>query len=87
MGCSQRPLSKDQWSFYSFEHGSEELVSIIKECCSIKASIVKDDEKETLLNGKGRALLNLGHTCSCIRGSAGYGTYLQAKQAIGLVPR
>ena len=69
------------------EHGSEELVSIIKECCSIKASIVKDDEKETLLNGKGRALLNLGHTFAhAFEAVAGYGTYLHGEAvAIGLV--
>lgn len=69
------------------EHGSEELVSIIKECCTIKASIVKDDEKETSLNGKGRALLNLGHTFAhAFEAVAGYGTYLHGEAvAIGLV--
>jgi len=68
-------------------HGSEELVSIIKECCSIKASIVKDDEKETSLNGKGRALLNLGHTFAhAFEAVAGYGTYLHGEAvAVGLV--
>jgi len=69
------------------EHGSEELVSIIKECCSIKASIVKDDEKETSINGKGRALLNLGHTFAhAFEAVAGYGTYLHGEAvAVGLV--
>ena len=69
------------------EHGSEELVNIIKECCSIKASIVKDDEKETSLNGKGRALLNLGHTFAhAFEAVAGYGTYLHGEAvAVGLV--
>ena len=68
-------------------HESEELVSIIKECCSIKASIVKDDEKETSINGKGRALLNLGHTFAhAFEAVAGYGTYLHGEAvAVGLV--
>ena len=77
ISCLSKPL----------EHGSEELVSIIKECCTIKASIVKDDEKETSLNGKGRALLNLGHTFAhAFEAVAGYGTYLHGEAvAIGLV--
>jgi 3-dehydroquinate synthase len=36
----------------------KQLASLIAQCCSIKAEIVEEDEKE---NGR-RALLNLGHT-------------------------
>ena len=66
---------------------SEELLNIIKECCAIKASIVKSDERETSLDGKGRALLNLGHTFAhAFEAVSGYGTYLHGEAvAIGLV--
>jgi len=63
-----------------------ELESVIKQCCQIKASIVAADEKETSGDGKGRALLNLGHTFAhAIEAVAGYGVYLHGEAvAIGL---
>ena len=64
---------------------SAELPDIIRRCCTIKARIVADDEKETAQSG-GRALLNLGHTFAhAIENVAGYGKYLHGEAvAIGL---
>ena len=63
-----------------------ELESVIKQCCQIKARIVATDEKETSGDGKGRALLNLGHTFAhAVEAVAGYGVYLHGEAvAIGL---
>lgn len=63
-----------------------DLGSVIRQCCSIKAEIVRNDEKETAATG-GRALLNLGHTFAhAIENVAGYGEYLHGEAvAIGLV--
>lgn len=64
----------------------QQLPAIIRRCCAIKATIVRDDERETAVSG-GRALLNLGHTYAhAIEKIAGYGTYLHGEAvAIGLV--
>ncbi|MDR2512604.1 MAG: 3-dehydroquinate synthase [Puniceicoccales bacterium] len=63
-----------------------ELPAIIRRCCEIKATIVRDDECETQCEG-GRALLNLGHTFGhAIEQVAGYGSYLHGEGvAIGTV--
>ncbi|MEX0324686.1 MAG: 3-dehydroquinate synthase [Puniceicoccaceae bacterium] len=65
---------------------SEQLPSIIRRNCAIKAGVVSADEKEQSKSG-GRALLNLGHTFGhAIEAVAGYGTYLHGEAiAIGLV--
>ena len=65
---------------------SDELPDLIRRCCSIKAQVVADDEKETAQSG-GRALLNLGHTFAhAIENVAGYGKYLHGEAvAIGLI--
>ena len=47
----EEPLSRD----------NSELGRIIYQCCADKAEIVREDERESALQG-GRALLNLGHT-------------------------
>jgi len=66
---------------------SPELEKIIFDCCSDKARIVEQDEKETDGGSGGRALLNLGHTFAhAIEAVSGYGTYLHGEAvAIGLV--
>ena len=66
---------------------SPELQEIILRCCTDKARIVEEDEKETNRGGGGRALLNLGHTFAhAIEAVSGYGTYLHGEAvAIGLV--
>jgi 3-dehydroquinate synthase len=63
-----------------------ELQGIIRECCAIKAAIVRDDERELATQG-GRALLNLGHTFAhAIENVSGYGAYLHGEAvAIGLL--
>lgn len=63
-----------------------ELSAIVHQCCLDKSRIVRDDEKESLIQG-GRALLNLGHTFGhAIEATAGYGSYLHGEAvAIGLV--
>ncbi len=72
----EEPLSRD----------NSELGSIIHQCCSDKAEIVREDERESALQG-GRALLNLGHTFGhAIEAAAGYGSYLHGEAvSIGLV--
>jgi len=66
---------------------SPELKEIVFCCCSDKARIVEQDEKETSEGAGGRALLNLGHTFAhAIEAVSGYGTYLHGEAvAIGLV--
>ena len=66
--------------------GTEDLLPIVRKACSIKASVVAADEKETA-GRDGRALLNLGHTFGhAIEKVAGYGKYLHGEAvAIGLV--
>lgn len=63
-----------------------ELSSIIRRCCEIKARVVKEDERETSIEG-GRALLNLGHTYGhAVEQVAGYGVYLHGEAvAVGMV--
>lgn len=63
----------------------EELASIVRRNCEIKAGIVQADAKEEAAMG-GRALLNLGHTFGhAIEAVAGYGEYLHGEAiAIGL---
>ncbi|MGC6454934.1 MAG: 3-dehydroquinate synthase [Coraliomargaritaceae bacterium] len=79
------PLFEDLEKLPTLNHASEELPSVIRRCCAIKARIVADDEKETAASG-GRALLNLGHTFAhAIENAAGYGDYLHGEAvAIGL---
>ncbi len=64
---------------------SEELATVIRRCCALKARIVEADERETAKDG-GRALLNLGHTFGhAVENAAGYGEYLHGEAvAIGL---
>lgn len=73
----------EQLDLLHAEHSA--LPGIIRRCCAIKATIVRDDERETAANG-GRALLNLGHTFGhAIENVAGYGAYLHGEAvAIGL---
>ncbi len=61
------------------------LPSLIRHCCTIKAKIVVNDEKETSRKN-GRALLNLGHTFGhAIENVSGYGYYLHGEAiSIGL---
>jgi 3-dehydroquinate synthase len=70
-----------------FSPTSDDLPELIHRCCEIKARIVQEDERETSILGKGRALLNLGHTFGhAIEKVAGYGSYLHGEAvAIGLV--
>ena len=65
---------------------SDDLATVIRRCCAIKARIVEADERELAKEG-GRALLNLGHTFGhAIEHAAGYGHYLHGEAiAIGLV--
>lgn len=75
--------------FFSFlESNIEQLLNLnasilaktIKTCCSIKADVVHQDEKE----GGIRALLNLGHTFGhAIEAFMGYGNWLHG-EAVGL---
>jgi 3-dehydroquinate synthase len=60
-----------------------ELAYVIEKCCSIKADIVAQDEKESGL----RALLNLGHTFGhAIEAQMGYGNWLHGEAvATGMV--
>jgi len=60
------------------------LAEAVERCCSIKARIVGQDERET---GGARALLNLGHTFGhAIETWAGYGNWLHGEAvAVGLV--
>ena len=64
-----------------------ELQELIQTCCSEKAKVVEDDERETACGRGGRALLNLGHTFAhAIESVAGYGDYLHGEAvSIGLV--
>ena len=66
---------------------SPELPDVILSCCSDKARIVEQDEREKSEGGGGRALLNLGHTFAhAIEAVSGYGNYLHGEAvAIGLV--
>ncbi|WP_199610539.1 3-dehydroquinate synthase [Flocculibacter collagenilyticus] len=59
------------------------LSTVIHRCCSIKASIVAEDEKESGL----RAILNLGHTFGhAIEAEMGYGNWLHGEAvAVGIV--
>ena len=70
-----------------FSSNSDNLSELIHRCCAIKARIVQEDEREISTLGKGRALLNLGHTFGhAIEKVAGYGTYLHGEAvAIGLL--
>ena len=65
---------------------SQELPKMVYHCCKDKATIVRNDERESDSEG-GRALLNLGHTFAhAIEAVAGYGQYLHGEAvAIGLV--
>jgi len=62
------------------------LENIVARCCSLKAEIVAEDERETASEG-GRALLNLGHTFGhAIEAVAGYGHYLHGEAvSIGML--
>ena len=63
--------------------GDVRLADIVRQCCQIKADVVKADERETAKSG-GRALLNLGHTFGhAIENVAGYGEYLHG-EAVGV---
>ncbi len=66
---------------------SPELTDVILSCCSDKARIVEQDERETSGGTGGRALLNLGHTFAhAIEAVSGYGHYLHGEAvAVGLV--
>lgn len=66
---------------------SPELADVILSCCSDKARIVEEDERETSGGTGGRALLNLGHTFAhAIEAVSGYGNYLHGEAvAVGLV--
>ena len=66
---------------------SPELPDVILSCCSDKARIVEQDERETSGGTGGRALLNLGHTFAhAIEAVSGYGNYLHGEAvAVGLV--
>jgi 3-dehydroquinate synthase len=66
---------------------SPELADVILGCCSDKARIVEQDERETSGGTGGRALLNLGHTFAhAIEAVSGYGNYLHGEAvAVGLV--
>ena len=63
-----------------------DLSEVIRTCCTIKARIVSEDERELVGTG-GRALLNLGHTFGhAIETVTAYGRYLHGEAiAIGLV--
>ncbi len=65
------------------ELSSNHIEYIIERCCSIKAEIVAQDEKEAGL----RALLNLGHTFGhAIEAQMGYGVWLHGEAvATGMV--
>ncbi|MGC9452498.1 MAG: 3-dehydroquinate synthase [Oceanipulchritudo sp.] len=85
-------LLADESLFEDLENGprldasSENLPSVIRRNCAIKAGVVSADEREQSKSG-GRALLNLGHTFGhAIEAVAGYGTYLHGEAvAIGLL--
>ena len=70
-----------------FSPTSDDLPELIYRCCAIKARIVQEDERETTTLGKGRALLNLGHTFGhAIEKVAGYGSYLHGEAvSVGLL--
>ena len=70
----------------NLSYQNQELSNIVYHCCLDKATIVRDDERESDSKG-GRALLNLGHTFAhAIEAVAGYGQYLHGEAvAIGLV--
>lgn len=63
-------------------HLSNQMMQIIKQCCEIKAAVVKEDEREQ----GARALLNLGHTFAhAIEAYGQYKTHLHGEAvAIGL---
>ena len=70
----------------NLSYQNQELSNIVYHCCLDKATIVRNDERESDSKG-GRALLNLGHTFAhAIEAVAGYGQYLHGEAvAIGLV--
>ncbi len=70
-----------------FSANSRDLPDLIHRCCSIKAKIVREDERELSGLLGGRALLNLGHTFGhAIEKVSGFGTYLHGEAvAIGLL--
>lgn len=56
------------------------LADAIEKCCTMKARIVAEDERESLRGGGPRALLNLGHTFAhAIETHTGYGTWLHGE--------
>lgn len=65
---------------------NEKLSAAISLCCKMKAEIVAGDERESLSENSGRALLNFGHTFAhAIEKCAGYGKYLHGEAvAIGM---
>jgi len=65
---------------------SPQLPDVIRDCCALKADVVRKDERETAKTG-GRALLNLGHTFGhTVEKVGGYGNYLHGEAvALGLV--
>jgi 3-dehydroquinate synthase len=75
----------DQLQARPLSRSDPALADVIRRCCSLKAKIVEEDERETAKEG-GRALLNLGHTFGhAIENVAGYGAYLHGEAvAIGL---
>ena len=70
-----------------FDASTPELQELIHTCCSEKAKVVEEDERETVSGRGGRALLNLGHTFAhAIEAVAGYGDYLHGEAvSIGLI--
>jgi len=62
---------------------SETLTQIISRCCSLKAEVVGQDERETGL----RAVLNYGHTLGhAVESLSGYGSYSHGEAvAIGMI--
>ena len=86
----RRSSNMECWEILAFMRNSQvapfllatspELQEIILRCCTDKARIVEEDEKETNRGGGGRALLNLGHTLAhAIEAVSGYGTYLHGE--------